>query len=185
MAYALRCSPLPAAPSDVPGVTWELEEMGRARPDGVELRWRDLVPMASEALMPLPFFIEDLTPVELRVPPEAAEGHRLPVNGIAGLRVAVAHVQATARHLGRLLGAEPQAASAPDAARFVLEAGETPQVIELVGADYDSHAAEHLARLGEGPCEVRLAGAAVGAGDEGGVLSGPTHGVRFVLGGSS
>jgi hypothetical protein len=167
-------------------------EEGRTRPDGVELRWRNLMPSAGERMTPLPFFIEDLTPLDLRVPPEAAAGHGLPVAGIARLRVAVADVPTTASQVGQLLGAQSEAAS-PHAVRFVLQSGETTQVVELVGADGDPQASDHLARLGEGPYEIDLA-LATGADQEATLaagadqgrsrpLDGPTHGVRFVLGG--
>jgi catechol 2,3-dioxygenase-like lactoylglutathione lyase family enzyme len=182
LTYAVRCAPLPSAPPEAPGLTWETAEEGRVRPDGVDLRWRHLLASAGGLLTPLPFFIEDLTPPELRIPPEEAGLHRLPVPGIARLRVAVADVQTTARQMGQLLGVEPQVASSPGAVRFILQAGETAQVVELVGPNCMPQAADHLARLGEGPCEIELA--VVAGADQYGdrLLDGPTHGVRFVLG---
>jgi catechol 2,3-dioxygenase-like lactoylglutathione lyase family enzyme len=183
VAYAVRCSPLPTAPPEVAGVAWEAGEEGRARPDGVELRWRMLMPSAGDLLTPLPFFIEDVTPTELRVPPEAAEEHGLPIAGIARLRVAVADVVTTATHLRQLLGVESEAASSPGAVRFILQADQITQVVELVGPDGDSRAADHLARLGEGPYEIELAVVTDAGG--GRLLDGPTHGVRFVLGAMS
>jgi catechol 2,3-dioxygenase-like lactoylglutathione lyase family enzyme len=181
LSYAVRCAPLPPSQPEAPGLTWETAEEGRMRPDGVELRWRHLLPVAGGLLTPLPFFIEDLTPSQLRVPPEEAELHRLPVAGIARVRVAVADVQTTARQMRPLLGVEPQAASTSGAVRFVLQADETTQIVELVGPDDNSQVADHLARLGEGPYEIELAVATDASG--GSLLDGPTHGVRFVLGG--
>jgi catechol 2,3-dioxygenase-like lactoylglutathione lyase family enzyme len=180
LSYALRCAPLPSTTPEAPGLTWEMLEEGRVRPDGVALRWRDLLPSAGKSLTPLPLLIEDITSSELRIPPEEAELHRLPVVGIARLRVVVTDVQKTARQMEQLLGVLPEATGIPGRAHFALRETDPTQVLELVGPDSTPQAADHLARLGEGPCEVELAVASDASG--GRILDGPTHGVRFLFG---
>lgn len=65
--------------------------MGRERPDGVRLAWKLALPMSRE----LPFLIEDVTPIERRIP-DALE-RRVHANGAAGvttIEIAVGDVDA-------------------------------------------------------------------------------------------
>ncbi len=56
-------------------------EGGRRRPDEIELRWRSAFP--TDAHLGLPFFIEDITPRELRVP--LGNKHTLHDNAASGI----------------------------------------------------------------------------------------------------
>lgn len=178
IAYALACGSLPAAPPEADDLLWETEEDGRETPDGKELRWRVLFPTAGETVPPLPFFIQDLTPRESRVPSSAAEGHGLPVLGIECVRVACSDPERTSGQITALLGHRPIEGSEGGSPRFVLEAGPT-QVIEVVGRENDAGAAYHLARLGEGPFELTFSHDPRAAGGEIHLRDGTSHGVSL------
>lgn len=63
--------------------------MGRERPDGVRLAWKLGLPMSRE----LPFLIEDITPIERRVPDEPARRlHANGARGVASIEIAVGDV---------------------------------------------------------------------------------------------
>jgi catechol 2,3-dioxygenase-like lactoylglutathione lyase family enzyme len=176
IAYALTCGSLPSALPEAVDLEWETEEDGRETPEGEELRWRVLFPNAAEGLAPLPFFIQDLTPRESRVPSTGADRHGLPVLGIECVRVACLDVERTAGQMSTLLGLEPVEGSVRDSLRFVLE-GEPTQVIEVVGRESDVRAADHLAELGEGPCEVILSPHPGAGAAQTHLLDGALHGV--------
>jgi hypothetical protein len=176
LSYALRCAALPSMPPEAPGLVWEMLEEGRVRSDGVELRWRDLIPSAGASLTALPLLIEDITSTDLRIPCKEAGLHRLPITGVVRLCIAVADVGRTASQMQQLLGLLPETSQSPGAVQFMMKAGKTTQVLELVGPD---RAADHLARLGEGPCELELA-MSDSVCYRAQVLDGPAHGVRFV-----
>jgi catechol 2,3-dioxygenase-like lactoylglutathione lyase family enzyme len=74
---------------------------GRTRPDGVQLEWRTAMPGRSV----LPFFIEDLTPRDWRVPvsPENAR-HANGALGIRAITVAAPNASVMRAHFTRLLG---------------------------------------------------------------------------------
>ncbi len=72
-------------------------EMGRARPDGVELRWK----MGHPATLDLPFLIEDVTPREWRVPAET--NHPNGALGITQLTIIVDDLGRSSKHYRRLL----------------------------------------------------------------------------------
>jgi catechol 2,3-dioxygenase-like lactoylglutathione lyase family enzyme len=74
---------------------------GRTRPDGVQLEWRTAMPGRSV----LPFFIEDLTPRDWRVPvsPENAR-HANGALGIRAITYAAPDSAAVHAHFARLLG---------------------------------------------------------------------------------
>lgn len=100
--------------------------MSRARKDGVRLEWMLALPEFDG----FPFFIEDRTPREQRVPSGDAAQHGNGARGIAEIRVRVASVPQAALAWGELFDAAPRAL--PDGrARFevpgagvVLEPGE-------------------------------------------------------------
>jgi catechol 2,3-dioxygenase-like lactoylglutathione lyase family enzyme len=78
-------------------------EFDRERPDGQVARWL----LAGPRDVRLPFLIEDLTPVEIRVPFRDLSTHP---NGVTGIRRLVLPHEAKAafeRALGRVLRAEP------------------------------------------------------------------------------
>jgi catechol 2,3-dioxygenase-like lactoylglutathione lyase family enzyme len=74
---------------------------GRTRPDGVQLEWRTAMPGRSV----LPFFIEDVTPREWRVPtmPEST-AHANGAVGIRAVSVAALDPAAMRAHFTQLLG---------------------------------------------------------------------------------
>ena len=78
-------------------------EGGRRTPAGRELRWR--AARLTGAVDPLPiFFLEHLTPLEERRPPEARAGHPNGVLGTDRVYIAVPDVAAAAQTYGRVLG---------------------------------------------------------------------------------
>ncbi len=84
----------------VAGVT---PEAGRVRPDGVELRWQTAWLFDGWQ----PFFIQDITPRNLRVPDQAEVfTHPNTALGMARLKVAVRNLAASAERYGRISGQE-------------------------------------------------------------------------------
>lgn len=75
---------------------------GRARPDGVALRWRGARPLVAG--LGLPFLIEDVTARALRVPSGPARRHRNGVTGIATLDVLTRDLGAALPAFGALFG---------------------------------------------------------------------------------
>lgn len=89
---------------------------GRARPDGQELRWRSAMSGGSMT----PFFIQDETPRVLRVPNDASLTNQPNgVSGVAGLEVAVGHLDTAIKQYQAMLDINPHAQSA-DRAEFHL-----------------------------------------------------------------
>ncbi|MGQ9548252.1 MAG: VOC family protein [Roseiflexus sp.] len=75
---------------------------GRERPDGVRIAWKTARPATPD----LPFLCGDVTPRDLRVPPDAARLHRNGVTGIARALVATRDPEASAARYRALLGVE-------------------------------------------------------------------------------
>lgn len=65
---------------------------GRARPDGIELKWKGAFPTGPVGESGLPFLIEDVTPRELRVPGNVSNHHENGACGIAGITVMTDHL---------------------------------------------------------------------------------------------
>lgn len=131
-----------------------VQDGGRQRPDGVELRWRGARPAAGYGL---PFLIEDVTPRELRVPGNASQAHPNGVSGIGSLVVAVPELDTASRAYGRVLDVAAPAPQ-PDpllaAEAVALPCGSA--TIQLVAASAGPiHA--RLKRLGAGPYALLLA----------------------------
>lgn len=93
-AAALRAAGLPLGPS------WD---GGRARPDGVQLRWKGTRPAPAGGL---PFLIEDVTPRDLRVPGGAATVHANRAHGVDAIVIAVADLPRAVERYARLLDVE-------------------------------------------------------------------------------
>ena len=88
-------------------------EFERERPDGKVAKWL----LAGPRDVRFPFFIEDLTPVEIRVPFREHSVHPNGVTGIARLVSPPAAKEAFEQTMGRALGSVA-IASADDAGRF-------------------------------------------------------------------
>lgn len=89
--------------------------MSRERPDGEKLAWSLLLPESRV----LPFWIEDRTPRERRVPAVGAT-HANGATGIAMVRISAASVPMTALALGDVLGVVP-ATSTAGAAELLMD----------------------------------------------------------------
>lgn len=124
--------------------------MSRARADGETIAWELLLP-ADDAL---PFFIEDRTPIERRIPRgDDATTHPNGARGVAGVRVRTPSVPAAAMAWAELFDAAPRVE--PDGAtaitvgrlRVVLTEGEPAGACEVT-----------LAAAGELPASFRALG---------------------------
>jgi hypothetical protein len=78
--------------------------MSRTRPDGTKLDWELLLPAPDH----LPFFIEDVTPRDQRVPGGAARKHANGATGTTEVRVQALSVAAAALEYADLFGAAPR-----------------------------------------------------------------------------
>ncbi len=178
--YALLSTDLAADVAELRrrgAVVQDPTDSGRRRPDGQELRWRTAW---LEGGSTLPFLIEDLTPRGLRVPGDSATHHRLPINRVVGLRVAVDELAPAQERLRLLLGAGQDGASAEGSSAVRLRVG--TQWIEVVRPeDSASDAAAALARYGAGPYELVLGadGTDASTGDLGELPAGAMHGARI------
>jgi catechol 2,3-dioxygenase-like lactoylglutathione lyase family enzyme len=113
------------------------ENGGRARPDGVSVKWRNARPASSD----LPFLCFDVTERGLRVPEGELRRQPNGSTGVAEIAVAVADPAASLKRYADYLGVEPQGGSV----------GVGDLAIRLVPASSD-----RLARRGEGPTALTL-----------------------------
>ena len=129
-------------------------EGGRRTLAGRELRWR--AARLTDAKDPLPiFFLEHLTPLEERRPPEARAGHPNGVLGTDRVYIAVPDVAAAAEVYGRVLGLpvpKIQRGNVIKADMAVFNLGPTGLVVAQPAEP--GPAAEALARSGPGPFQV-------------------------------
>jgi hypothetical protein len=135
--------------------------MGRVRPDGQRIAWRigsAGMPGRAEGQSALPFLIEDVTPRALRVPGDDATRHALGVTRVAGVRLVVADLGASAVALAALLGVEGHTAPSPfTGASTTMRFPTDTQWLELVQpTDPASALGQYLHARGEGPYEVLL-----------------------------
>ncbi len=154
-------------------------EGGRRRPDGLEIRWRSA--RLWQAGRELPFLIEDVTPRELRVPPEATR-HPNGVTGIHELTIAVADLARVATQFATVT----QTRAAPiitnarlDAEMAAFRLGEHAIVL-AAPASPRSPIQQHIETTGLGPYEASLLA-------EGDIRPQPldarlTHGARLRIG---
>jgi len=149
---------------------------GRRREDGQELGWR----MATLPEGMSPFFLEDVTPRELRVParPEATT-HANGALGAAGLVVLVADLEKSKERYRAILGRAPETGSGmPGAATADFSVGSC-RITLAAPEDSGGELAAVLQRRGEGPYRLSLR---VGSGKPAGLLDpGKTHGGEVEL----
>ena len=128
----------------------------RNRPDGVEIAWkmgqhRNDIPNTGH----LPFLIQDVTPRELRVPPEGAT-HANGVRGVHSLVVAVTDLNAAVARYSAMVGSGPVDATigVDDARTAAFDVG--PHQVVLAEPTGAGVLRDEIARKGEGPFELRL-----------------------------
>ncbi len=153
---------------------------GRARPDGVQVKWQT----ARHATADLPFLCGDVTPRDLRVPEGALRSHANGARGVCRVDVAVRNLDHSLARYRALLGPSFEAGiSVPalDPATGLYSASlriQTATLRLLTPATAQSTAAaqalaQRLATRGEGPCALTLYA-------PGGALdSARTHGVAL------
>ncbi|MCA9834430.1 MAG: VOC family protein [Thermomicrobiales bacterium] len=87
---------------------------GRARLDGVELKWRGAFPGGAVGESGQPFLIEDVTPRRLRVSDDPAQTtHANGATGIAGVTVLTSDLAASTRDYEAITGLTAQTMSSP------------------------------------------------------------------------
>ena len=105
MAFAFRVDDLAAVEAELSGRGVSLKAPsagGRARPDGQVMRW-NILNLQQPGMSP--FFIQDETPRNLRVPDHAdATTHENKVVGIAGIYIPVVDLEAAQARYSALLG---------------------------------------------------------------------------------
>jgi Glyoxalase-like domain len=74
----------------------------RMRPDGTQVSWRSSVPLTTD----MPFLIQDVTPLALRLPAEISRHHENEVLGIGAIAVEVADLERSKTRYQALLGVE-------------------------------------------------------------------------------
>lgn len=134
---------------------------GRARPDGVEVKWRT----GRQKTFDLPFLCGDVTPRSLRVPEGEVRTHPNGVSGIAGVTVAVADLDASMSRYQALLGetaVSELGCIVASAGLRVAEARLEGAAIRLAMPEGDADSAlggdvrARLATRGEGPVAIAL-----------------------------
>jgi hypothetical protein len=103
--YALLSPDLENSLNEIRARGFELESPlpgSRMRPDNQQVSWRTAVPSTND----LPFLIEDVTPHDLRLPPDTACKHANQATGIAGITVMIADLEHSAAGYATLLGLE-------------------------------------------------------------------------------
>jgi catechol 2,3-dioxygenase-like lactoylglutathione lyase family enzyme len=121
---------------------------GRTRTDGQEIAWKVARPAPTESVR-LPFVIEDVSPIELRVPSGDAAIHANGALGLHGIYGLVGSASRASAAYTRLLGAAPVCEAGP--IRFNLG----PHWIELIQATgHGSEASKVLTERSAGPLEI-------------------------------
>jgi catechol 2,3-dioxygenase-like lactoylglutathione lyase family enzyme len=128
------------------GIDIAERQMGRARPDGVELVWK----MGHPATLDLPFLIVDITPREWRV--SAETDHPNGATGISELAIVVNSLAQSTENYGRLL--QQDGIHSAHTARF--SCGETEIVLT---APHTPALQQHLTERGAGPYQLTLCAA--------------------------
>lgn len=100
-------------------------EMGRARPDGVELAWK----MGHPPTLDLPFLIEDITPRNWRVPTQT--NHPNGTKGISQLTIVVDDLAVSSENYRRLL--QQDGIQRPQTTRF--SCGDTEIILTSAHTD--------------------------------------------------
>lgn len=121
---------------------------GRVQPDGQRVSWLLSVPLTPD----LPFLIGDVTPSRER------DHHANGVEGVAGITVGVADIDASVARYKALLGMEPSEGSAmplPET-RTVDFTLDSATITLAMPTDKSSPLRGHLARRGEGIYTLRL-----------------------------
>ncbi len=144
---------------------------GRVQPDGQRVSWLFGVPLAPD----LPFLIGDVTPSRER------EHHPNGVEGVAGVTLGVADLDASVARYKALLGREPNEGSAitlPEARTmgFVLDSATITLAMPI---GHSHHLRSHLAQRGEGLYALRLR--TTKSGSAGMLDPARTHGARLEL----
>jgi catechol 2,3-dioxygenase-like lactoylglutathione lyase family enzyme len=148
---------------------------GRARPDGQVLRWRSAMLDGTMT----PFFIQDDTPRNLRVPDDADKiQHPRGVTGVAGIMVAVADLDEGIRRYSAILDRPPQQQDATTA-DFAL-GDKTISLSAPALADEESNLYDYLTQHGQVPYKLWL-WSARGAAGAGALYYTWTHGADIEL----
>lgn len=174
--FALSSSDLGADTAAMRGRDLDLMgpiENSRVRPDGEKVAWVAAVMTGS----PIPFFIEDLTSRELRVPSGHAE-HPNGATGVSRLVVAVANLEEATDRYARIFGSEPFSSSLRLEASTAVDFTRGSTTITLAEPDgKDSPLQIQLTARGDSPYAVVLAT----SGATGALNSASTHGARITL----
>jgi hypothetical protein len=105
----------------------------RMRSDGQQVSWRTAVPTTTD----LPFLIEDVSPHDLRLPPEASRQHQNGATGVAEIKVLVADLKTSVARYQALLGRkadlrEPAQTKGMRSAKFQMEDHTAITLVESV-----------------------------------------------------
>lgn len=133
------------------------EENGRARLDGVELRWKGAMPPGSVGETGWPFLIEDVSPREHRVSNDPAETtHENGTLGVAGVTILTHDLALAADDFAAITDREARSMTSP------LEEGPLAAFINfdhswlMLTHPTAGEAAQHLEKYGPGPYAVSL-----------------------------
>jgi hypothetical protein len=133
----------------------DAEPSGRARPDGVQIRWETAQVGEERRGTFFPFLIRDITPREQRAFP-AGKPSAPDFGGVTRVVIATRDLHSSAARFETAFGwPAPQQQDDPDfGARLAIFRG-TPVVL-AAPLDRKSWIAERIARFGEGPCAFVL-----------------------------
>jgi len=127
----------------------------RMRPDRQVVSWRTSVPQTND----LPFLIEDITPLDFRLPVESARDHQNETRGVAKITVLVPSLEQSAARYQALLGSEtaPPVQTSPKGTRSVVfPLGESTAIELLAPSVTDAGARRYLASRDGRPLRISL-----------------------------
>lgn len=156
--YALRTRDLGETINSIRGRGLLLEDPvpgSRLRPDGQLVSWRTSVPQTND----LPFLIDDITPLDLRLPVDTAREHQNDARGIAKISVMVANLEMSAARYQAMLGIEPllPVQTNPKSARSaVFPLGESTTIELAAPPSTDAWARQYLASRQGRPLQISL-----------------------------
>lgn len=133
------------------------DENGRARPDGVELRWKGAMPPGPVGETGWPFLIEDVTPREDRVSNDPAQTtHSNGALGVAGVTILAEELEMTIKDYETIADRTARTMNSPLDDKPLAAFINFDHSWIMITHPSAGEAMQHLEKFGQGPYSVSL-----------------------------